>query len=590
MKNTDILKTLTHAQRIEKLKQERQEILRLSPEKALETILNSPHMLPLVHSFPEQDFYFLMHDIGPEDFMPVLATASARQWEYILDLEVWEDDRISLGAVTYWLGLLAKADTDRFLKWILNEKLIFVEYYLFNNIELRIREHDEDPSDFGDGFFTLDNVFYVRFKDVARKASEESLPTDVNEEKGALLATLLSGMAAIDHTNFQKVLLESTAILPAEFEAEAFRLRNARLEEKGFLSFEESLGLYYPIKPADLEKAAGGKYRYMAAGLSRTEPVVVPMVPMGLLEENHIFAKALDWVDNDELLVALQIEFVSLCNRLIVADRKIIREKKSLGEIVRKACGFINLGLQALDESSDSLSIPPLNRIAGLICKVPLVHIFRAGYGLAADLKQRANQWVQASWFRSCGLALSFWDEKWMGMLGGLLIKRPLYFDHFRTNVMYREFADISEIRAVEKELHKMMAFDHLFERMRIDVSCFAGDWLTYKNLLLTLWAKECIAQTDDGGTLTFEEFRLFFKLLFPDSEQIPHPATPIRSEMKSALMDWLSLKTGQSRLTLSRLLAPALEELFNELQDEYGRVAFRDLDPKFIFHFCIKG
>ncbi len=585
----DILRKLTLPERIAQLEKERREILQLSPEKAFNAILDSSHAVPLVHSFPEQDFYFLIHDIGPEDCLPLLSMASARQWEYILDLEAWDDDRIDLNAVTRWLGLLAKADNARFIQWLLSEKQIFVEYYLFKNIEIRVRDHDEDPSDFGDGFFSLDNVFFIRFLKDSSETSSDAPP--VNEEKETLLSTLLDGIAAIDHTTFQKMLLESTAIISAEFEAEAFHLRNARLEEKGFLPFETAIGIYYPLNPAEIEKAG---LKCQGAVSLQEEKIRVPMVTMGLLEEAHIFARALQQIDHNETLKALEMEFVSLCNQIIVADRKIIREKQQLSDIVKKACGFIRIGLQAIQgEKENAGSNLSINDIAALICKIPLAHIFRAGYGQAVNLKHRADKWVQSSWFRAQGEALSFWDEQWMGVLGGLLIKRPLYFDNFRKNVIYREFEQIAEIHEVESVLDTIMAADELLARINVDVSRFAGDGLTYKNMLLTMWANDFLGRTADEGALTYDDLKTFFKSLFPNQNNVMSDSglplsNRIPLDMKNAMMDWLSRVTGQERFELSRRLASVLEALFLELEDEYGPVAFKDLDPKFILHFRV--
>jgi hypothetical protein len=584
----DILKKLTHPERIAQLRKERRHILQLAPEKALDAIQESSHAVPLVHSFPEQDFYFLIHDIGPEDSLPLLAMASARQWQYILDLEVWDDDRIDLEAVTYWLGLLAKADLPRFIQWVLNEKLIFVEYYLFQNIEVRIREHDEDPSDFGDDFFTFDNVFFIRYikKSVL---SSDSLPVD--EARETLLNTLLSGLAAIEHTTFQKILLESTAMISAEFESEAFHWRNARLEEKGFLPFDTAIGVYYPLAPGDVATTV---HKDMGAS---TEMMPVPMVTMGLLENDHIFARALQQIDQHEMLMALELEFVSLCNRIIVADRKTIREKKALGEMVRKACGYIHIGMQVIhDDPDDTMSAPALNRMAAMLCNIPLSHLFRVGYGRAVALKHRTERWLKDSWFRSQGLPLVFWDEAWTGVLGGLLLTRPLYFDHYRTGVLYREFSDLDDLRITEDSLDQLIAFDQLFSQMRIDISSFSTEGLTYKNLLLTCWARAFLGLDEHHGDLAYGDFKIFFRHLFArkdearaDTRSRERQLHRIPSEMKSAMMDWLCHETGRERTALSRDAAPALEALFDELEDEYGCLALDGLDSRFVVHFRIR-
>ena len=131
----------------------------------METILDYPQSAALVHSFSEEDFYFLIHDIGLEDAYPLLALASDRQWEYIVDLETWQKDRIELISITRWLDLLFRINPNRFVRWALDNKTELLEFYLHKNIEVRIRENDQDPSDFGDDFFTYDDTFYIRFLD-----------------------------------------------------------------------------------------------------------------------------------------------------------------------------------------------------------------------------------------------------------------------------------------------------------------------------------------------------------------------------------------------------------------------------------------
>ena len=103
-------------ERFQNLSRQRKEILSLPAEKALSRIVDSPQPAAIVHSFPEEDFYFLINNIGAEDSLQLLSLASDKQWEYILDIEVWEKDRISINNVTKWLDLFIKADSQRFLR------------------------------------------------------------------------------------------------------------------------------------------------------------------------------------------------------------------------------------------------------------------------------------------------------------------------------------------------------------------------------------------------------------------------------------------------------------------------------------------
>ena len=114
-------------QRVLELQERRRKILELPPEKALDRILDDPQPAALVHSFPEQDFYLLVNEIGPEDSLPLLSLATNKQWEHIVDLETWQKDRLDPKAVTRWLSLLLEADAKRFFRWFLEEKLEFIE-------------------------------------------------------------------------------------------------------------------------------------------------------------------------------------------------------------------------------------------------------------------------------------------------------------------------------------------------------------------------------------------------------------------------------------------------------------------------------
>jgi hypothetical protein len=164
---------LNHSDRVRQLAESRRRILAGPSDKSMTAILEHPQPAALVHSFPEEDLHFLIHDIGLEQSLPIVALASNRQWEYLLDMEVWNKDQLDFQKAATWLQLLLAADPDRLVKWCFDEKLEFLEMYLFRNIELRVREADQFPSDFGDGFFTDDDTFYVRFVDYPVVTPEE---------------------------------------------------------------------------------------------------------------------------------------------------------------------------------------------------------------------------------------------------------------------------------------------------------------------------------------------------------------------------------------------------------------------------------
>ena len=554
----------------------------MPPEKALKEILEAHQPAALVHSFPEEDFYFLVNDIGPGDAIELLSLGSNRQWEYIIDLEAWEKDRIEIKAVTKWFDLLLRSDSNRFLKWVLDEKLEFFEFYLFHSIEVRIREHDQDPSVFGEDFITLDDIFYIRFIDHSFEIESNDR---YSEHRKELLSTLIRRLADYDHVIYQKVLLEASSIIPAESEEETYRLRNVRLAEKGFLPFDEAIGIYQPMDPSEFNRQ--GVKSILSDSHQLHLPV--PLYHTGMLEEDNLFTLALKRIEKDEVLQQIQTEFAGLCNRIITADLKMIREREGLKEIVQKACGYLSIGLEGLTGKDRT---PDIGHAAAFITKFPLYQIFRAGFGFALELKWQAEKWRKKSWYEKVGLPVSFWGEEWLGVLGGLLIKRPLFYDNYKSGLLYREFVSMEDIKWTRGVLDQIIYFDNLLSLMEIKLdSVFSYSLLSYKNLVLTLWAKDHLEigrisnRSDLFRPMSFSEVKNFFENLWI-GEKKPHK---IKMSMKKAFLDWLSDKTGLIDYEITDRLGRTFENIFDEIENEYGEVSKKEMDPRYIQLFLIE-
>jgi len=558
------------------LSRQRKEILSLPEEKALDRILDSPQPAAIIHSFPEEDFYFLINDIGLEDSLQLLSLASDKQLEYILDIEVWEKDRIGINNVTKWLDLFFRSDPQRFVRWFLNKKTEFIEFYLFKNIEVKIREHDQDPSIFGDDFFTLDNVYYIRFVDLPVETESNS---NFIKNRNEFLSNFIETLSGYDHNIFQNVLLEAFTVIPAEYEEEAFRLRNVRLAEKGFLPFDEAIGIYQPLKPEALSEQSA---KFITERSEIRLYIPVPHYSTGMLKEGNLFTDSLKKIEKDNVLDQIQVELAGLANQILVADQKMIRNKEELGDIVKKACGYISIGLKQLTEESNDLDE---NRAVALIQRFPLSQIFRVGYGLVLELKWRAEKWRKISWFEKNKLHLSFWGEGWIGVLGGLLIKRPLYYDNYKTGMLYREFYSIEDIKHTEKALNEIIGFDNLLSCMTVTPVPPYADLFTYKNMVLTLWARHYLGLSDDLIPIDIDKFKIFFDELW-ESGNKPRKTSVL---MKESFLKWLSEKTGLDPYDISREVGQTMENLFSEIESEYGSVSKKDLNSKYIHLFIMK-
>jgi hypothetical protein len=570
-------------ERYRTLRDKRRELMTLDPRDAMERILEDPQPLALVHSFPEQDFYFLIHDIGPEDAGPLLALASNRQWGHIVDLETWQKDQIDTKAVSRWLDLLLEADPDRFMHWFLTEKLEFVEFFLYRNIEVRVREHDQDPSEFGKEFFSLDNTYFIRFIDQPAEGPEHEL---TEEQRRRFINRLTHALADHDHRIFQGVLLEATHVLPAETEEDCYRWRNMRLAEKGFLPFDEAIGIYQPVKAQDLAEQS---VKIIPPADDPVSLVPVPQFPFRMLTGDSHFSRALAAIDSENILSHIQSEFAHLCNQIIVADHKTIKDRDHLRDIVKKACGYVSIGLERLSEI-DEAADP--GQPADKITRHPLSQIFRVGFREALKLKWLAEKWLDQCWFAQNGLRLTFWGERWLGVLGGLLIKKPLFYDNYKTGVLYREFETLEDVKTTEKNFNQIKAVDDLLSLMTIDIDRPSSyGFLTYKNLILTLWAGSCLGlPVEKLKPIAVRDFKPFYKELLPaQAVEGTDQSRKIPQQMKQNFLDWLEADTGLKDFEITERLGHTLQELFEEIENELGQVAGKDLDPRYVRLFFLE-
>lgn len=568
-----------HRRRLAELAADKKRILAMPPENALDAILEHPMNRALVHSMAEEDLFFLINDIGHYEAIDILSLASNRQWEYILDIEAWHRDRIQLDTVVYWLNLLHQADPNRFLNWTMEEKYDLLEYFLYRKADIHVREHDEDPGDIGDGFFTCDDVFYVRFSSDAFSGIEDE---ENQEEIESFVYTMMRRIADEDHMAYQLLLLRAASVMPGESEEEAFRLRNVRLAEKGFLPFDEAIGVYSPIKPGAIRKEprkAGGQKSEMDF------TVPVPVNHASLLGNDTLLGNALKRIDSEDVLNEIQVEFASLCNRIIAADQNPVREKEHLKTIVNKAAGFLEIGIHRLAGTA----VPPdADTGAHIICNYPMPDIFRTGYALVLDLQRRAKQWRKKSWYSKNALALSFWGEDIVGHIGGLLLKYPKCFDNYKTGLLYREFSSIQDIKAAGQALNEAITFDRMLSLMDIDTRALPDEqFITFYNLLLTLWARNRsgLAARERLEPISLDAFRPFYRSLWERDEN----RARIKESVKTDFLEWLSGETGFTMVEISEKAAGSLEKMFLSIEDEFSLVGENDLDHRFVNLFLLK-
>ena len=653
----------------------RAEVLAKPSEKALDAVLEAPFPTALIQSFPDQDLHFLMHHIGEDDFLPILSRATSSQWEYLLDVAVWHRDQLNPVAMTRMIGLLYKADPQRLLRWSIMEKPDFMEYYLFRHLEIRVREHDEDPSDFGEGFETLDSIIYFRFPlTLERNASSSEVETESNKEGDSsgnegmddanddytddeinaalksemikdaeavelLITEMLNTLADMDLSVYQGLLMETTAVIPSETEEEQFRLRNVRLAEKGFLPYHEAVAIYQPLDPANMSERPA---YYLDHSLYADDLPLPPQFPFSSVTEKSLFVTALAQIDTD-VSVNLQSEFAFLVNALISTEKAPIRSIQELEKSVEKCCGYLSIGIEKTHAELVALHMPlelisELTPDAGaqILLRYPLKELFRVGSGASIALNQQARDWYIGSWLAKHQLHLSFLDEAWLGIAGGTLLDRPMYFDNYQSGELYKAFSSLDEIQSTAHELSAIALVDKLFDKIDPDPLYFTPPFVTWKAVLLTLWVKDRMADHESHGSIDFiqqdekslknednaqqvdpfipmSRFKQFFSQLFfterkvriasnedeiqkqDDIEKKRGIGAVVREDFILWLKEQGAWPEGDGADDIDdavrsekKILERVVYGLFDELEDEYGSVSVNDLTPDSMPHFLL--
>ncbi|MEE8397581.1 MAG: DUF6178 family protein, partial [Desulfobacterales bacterium] len=557
---------------------EQRHLLMLAPEDALDAVLDSSHAAALVQSFPEKDLHLLIHGIGVEDALPLLSMASDQQWLYMLDMEIWQGDRIDMGSFTRWIDHLMDADPDRLVGRFLDEHLEDMELYLFKNVQVVLGEPGQDPTGFGDGYFTLDGQFYIRFLDNTTDSESEYSHVYGRED---ILIRFLQKLAEHDYPRYQQILLEASSVSPFETEEELYRLRNTRLAEEGFIPFEEAIGVYQPLRPGEVERLsikAEAAISKIHASFSATLPAVQEA------RSGNVFRDALARITTEAKAEQIQEEIADLSNQIASADRLKTGDRMQLDAVVQKATGYIGIGLETLINEEGRID---LNLAAALLEKFPLSHLFRVGYGRALKLKRQARGWHSTNGSAAIGYPLAFWGEHWQGVIDGLLRERPLFYDDDGTGALHREFSALKDIRTTQRTMDDITAVDKLLSLVSIPVPSFVpGSILSFKNLLLTLWARHHIGLPVVLLPISLNEFKHLFHDLW--SARGPDPA--VKSSMKESFLDWLSDTTGLAHNEIVQELEGVFDRLFKEVESEYGRMPIKHLDPMYVHLFLLKA
>ena len=534
---------------------------RLGGREILERILGERNPREAVEKLPAQDLFWIVKKVGAEDCLPLLELATPDQWQYLLDLEIWDRDEINCAEALCWLKRLFEADRPRTVRWLFGEGNALLYYILQKSLEVMVREEDDREFEVPEGFFTHDGVLFLGALEM---------------EQEPFLRELTGAIAAASLPAYQTLLSSLAAAVPSEVQEGMYRMRNVRLAESGFLPFEEAVSVFSPLSPEQLTREGEKAFPVIDVGTDDDAGSLVPFLPLHEGGQAGFLREALGAVQSPLVLERLRLEFAGLANRVASVEGLARMELDGLVGTARKTAGYLNIALEEVAGRDRQLA-------AALLENNPLEAVFRVGFGFVLRLKRVAENWVRIAWFRQAGFENGFWGEERAGLLSGLLLKRPLLFagPAEKEGTLYRDFGGAEDLSGAGRALMRLIALDGFMDALAkaapVDRASAGHDEATCFHLLFTYWARLRLGLAPGYAAIRAEDARALFALLREGETAPPYRMARFRDVF---LGEMLALAPG-----LPDDLRPALREelsaIWEAFRSEYEEVPPADTDMK---------
>ncbi len=225
----------------------------MSGSERVNTILSVPQTERFVQTLSTFELFSVVHEIGLRDSGDLLRLAAGPQLRQLLDVDCWRHDRLDLKQLSLWLASLeANADEamDRLLQALDDADLVLLLLRVARVHDASELEDDEPgrrPVRVPPGVAALpspDGQFVLLIPESS--AFAEHVPL------------LLDRLFALDMRRARQILQACRFELPAPLEEDAYRWRNARLADTGFVPHEEAVEIEAPLAHIDLPPAPAG--------------------------------------------------------------------------------------------------------------------------------------------------------------------------------------------------------------------------------------------------------------------------------------------------------------------------------------------
>ncbi len=525
--------------------------LRGTGDEKLDLILSLPDPARAVQAMAPEEFVLLIKEIGLTDAGDLLALASPRQLQATLDLDAWQSGELDTKAVSEWLLTAEDAGKDVVDRFTAAQDDGLLSFYLGQSLKVVIVTEDDMEGDIPDDaevFNSPDQAFQL-----IGNGDDPNL-TAVRQ----VLASVWRQSAA----RGRALLLATRWELPAQLEEDVLQLRNARLEELGFLDRDEALQLYGYRDAHAWKRELHARYRGTATAEPETlQPYLPADVPVRLglalrdVRDGGFLGRVMAHVP-EEVVTRLRLGLVRLGYAVQSARAERPSAVDELSRWSRHALLTASMGLEFLGDGDVTY--------AGLLLTVvPLKELFTAGHSLVLVEAQRART-LRHQLGGAAGLERV--EPADLQLLRGLTLPFPQYGHDGQSEPV----AALDELATIRQRLAGVAAVVLMAQTLSGgDLKATAP--LPLRALVGTAIAWQLVSGTPQLAPLDRLNFQAFLQRGFDG----PPGARTVRRDLRQALIRALLTRPDVADDDVTALTA-FLETTLDRLGEELG-----GLDPQ---------
>jgi len=459
----------------------------------LKAILADPDADEIVPELPTQALYYALKQQGVEDALDLLPLLSPEQVERMLDYDAWSQDELVPKKFFNFLKPFAEISREQLYERFAN----LDEEYQLAALSGFFRVHEVE-----DAYDLPEALAEKAYRMPCNKVFYEILSEDPDEI--VFLEELMESLRENNMRYAYSILGHASHQPPGEALAQVARFRRGRLEDDGFVSYEESLGIFAPID----HKALLKKWTHTDRSLDLTslamqggDGLFLDAVMQSAREQN---------VSVDELY-NLHQGFLFLANALCGATQVGPDDIAGLNRLLEQGKALLSLGLEYLAQGELETGI---RIVRGESTRT----LFRVGLSLVDELRTEvltrleAMRWPHADRLRrfhdarQWGQILLELDRHWITQVGlqtGEILKGlfnrfpmvPMRMMQDQNRIVFAPIVNLRELLQLEKNLQSIMGY--------LYAATFSGLPLNQPiDLVLREAAMETIRSADDDSNV----------------------------------------------------------------------------------------